>query len=105
MPPIILLFLGGTILTIGDIIFKFYFEKSRYSLYVLGLMTYLVGLIFLVKTFKTQNIAVASAVFIIINIITLLLVSRFYFGEHLSNFQTIGIVIAIIAIFFLELGK
>jgi multidrug transporter EmrE-like cation transporter len=105
MPPIIYLFLGGTILTIGDIIFKFYFEKSKPSLYGIGLITYLIGLIFLVKTFRTENMAVASALFVIFNIITLLIVSRYYFGEHLSNLQLVGMTIAIISILFLELGK
>ena len=105
MPPIIYLFLGGTILTVGDIIFKFYFVKSKPSLYIIGLITYLIGLVFLVKTFKTENIATSSAIFVIANIVTLIIVSHFYFGEDLSPLQTIGIIIAIIAIFFLELGK
>ena len=105
MPAIVILILGGLILTIGDIVFKFYAETSKSFLYVIGIIIYIIGLMFLVQTFKTENIAVASAVFVIVNIVSLLMISRFYFGEQLSLLQLIGLVIAIIAILILELGK
>ena len=105
MPAIILLISGGLILTIGDIVFKFYAVAPKSYLYVIGLVIYVIGLMFLVQTFKTENIAVASAVFVIANIVTLLIVSWLYFGEPLSGIKIIGIIIAIIAILVLELGK
>jgi multidrug transporter EmrE-like cation transporter len=105
MPALILLVLGGSILTVGDVIFKFYAETPKSFLYVLGLIVYLLGLIFLVQTYKTENIAIASAIFVIINIVTLLFVSKFYFGEQPSLWQVVGVIIAIVAILLMELGK
>lgn len=105
MPPIIFLLLGGSILTVGDIIFKFYAQSAKLGLYIAGLMTYVIGLVCLVETFKTENMATASAIFVIANVITLLLVSRFWFNEYLSTLQVVGIVMALVAILFLELGK
>src|SRR3989338_6810274 len=72
MHVIFLLAIGGIILTVGDIIFKSWVEKPHTGMYVLGLAVYLVGLMFLVQSFKFENIAVASTIFVIFNITTLL---------------------------------
>jgi len=105
MHVIFLLAIGGIILTVGDIIFKSWVEKPHTGMYVLGLAVYLVGLMFLVQSFKFENIAVASTIFVILNITTLLLVSWFYFGEKISLLQFSGIALAFVAILLLELGK
>lgn len=96
------LIIGGSILTIGDIIFKFYTEKPQNILYILGISIYLVGLIFLIQSFKTQNIAIASTIFIIVNVVTLAFVSWLYFGDKLSILQIIGIGLAFIAVLLME---
>lgn len=100
--------LGGVTLTIGDIIFKIWIDRSLPYLslfYTSGMVCYIVGLIFLVESFKTQNIAVASALFVIMNIVTLALFSWFYFHEPLSTTQMFGLGLALIAIFLLEVGS
>lgn len=102
------LILGGIALTIGDIAFKFWVDKSLpyFSLeYIVGLMVYVAGLIFLIESFKTENIAIASAVFVLINIVTLALVSWFYFGEKISLIQGTGLALGLGAILILHLGK
>jgi len=101
---IILLLIGGLILTIGDIFMKKWINTNAYLFYFIGLATYLIGLNFLAQSFKFKNIAVASVIFVIFNIVTLSLVSWFYFKETLSPMQIIGIVIGIIAIVVLELA-
>lgn len=98
------LIFGGIILTIGDIVFKYWTKNPKSWLYVLGLAIYLAGLMFLVQSFKTQNIAIASAIFVIINIITLGVVSWVFFNEPLSTIKIIAIIIAIIAIIILEIN-
>lgn len=95
------LILGGIILTIGDIFFKYWTKNPKNWLYVLGLVIYLVGLMFLVKSFKTHNIAVASVIFVVANVVTLGIVSWTFFNEPLSVIQIIGIILAIIAIIIL----
>jgi multidrug transporter EmrE-like cation transporter len=102
--PIILLFIGGSILTIGDLVMKKWVINDKTPLFVTGLAIYLIGLIFLALSFKYKNIAVASTIFVIFNIITLSIVSWFYFKETLNPFQIIGISLGISSIIFLELA-
>jgi multidrug transporter EmrE-like cation transporter len=102
--PIILLFIGGIILTIGDIVMKKWVIANQTYLYMIGLLIYLIGLNFLAQSFKFKNIAVASIIFVIFNVVTLSLVSWFYFKERLNNYQIIGIIIGLISIIFLELA-
>lgn len=83
---------------------KKWVNTNAYIFYFLGLFVYLIGLNFLAQSFRFKNIAVASAIFIIFNIVTLSFVSWLYFKESLSLLQIAGIVIGIIAIVVLELG-
>ena len=97
------LLLGGFILTIGDIFFKFWTKHPHNWMYLVGISIYIIGLMFLIQSFKNTNIAVASAIFVIANIVTLAVVSWLFFNEPLSYLQIFGIVLAIIAIFILEI--
>jgi len=102
--PFIILFIGGLVLTMGDIVMKKWVVNNNIPLFITGLAIYLIGLIFLAISFKYKNIAVASTIFVIFNIITLSLVSWFYFKETLTMFQLIGIAFGAISIIFLELA-
>ncbi len=102
--PFILLFVGGSVLTVGDIVMKKWVVNNNIFLFVGGLAIYLVGLVFLAYSFKYKNIATASTIFVIFNIITLSIVSWFYFKETLSAVQLIGIALGIFSILFLELA-
>lgn len=102
--PLILLFIGGSILTIGDIVMKKWVLNSATPIFITGMAIYLVGMIFLAHSFKYKNIAAASTIFVIFNIITLSIVSWFYFKETLTPLQLIGIALGISSIVFLELA-
>ena len=103
--PLILVALGGLFLTGGDIVFKYWLENERTTLYGLGLVLYIAGLMFLVQSFKFENMAVASTMLVIFNIISLAVASWFLFHEKLSLIQIAGVCVAIFAIVLLELGK
>ncbi len=97
--------LGGITLTVGDIIFRyFWLHTNEWWLYAVGIVIYLIGLVFLVESYKYQNIAIASTAVVITNIILLSAVSWFYFDQKLSAYQLIGIMFGVIAIFILELS-
>jgi multidrug transporter EmrE-like cation transporter len=102
--PLILLFLGGLVLTAGDIIMKKWVVSHNIFLFISGLAVYLFGLIFLALSYKYKNIAVASTIFVIFNIITLSIVSWFYFKEALSTTQLIGIAFGILSLLCLEIA-
>jgi NADH:ubiquinone oxidoreductase subunit 3 (subunit A) len=55
-------------------------------------------------SFKYKNIATASTIFVLFNIITLSIVSWLYFNETLSTFQLVGIMFGICSIICLELA-
>lgn len=99
------LILGGSILTVGDIIFRFWVHRPVLSLFIPGLLVYVVGLLCLIQSFKSENIAVASALFVIFNVLTLLVVSWLFFGDHLSWLKILGVIFALIAIIILETAK
>ena len=100
----ILLLAGGIILTVGDFLMKKWVNTNSYLFYIIGMAVYLIGLNFLAQSFKFENIAVASVIFVIFNVVTLSLVSWFYFKETLSNLQIAGIVVGLIAVVLLELS-
>lgn len=89
---------GSVLLTIGDVVFKFWAKDALTRYYVGGLALYLVALLCLVESFKSHNMAVASAILVIGNIVALAFVSWLYFGEPLSVQQMAGIVLASIAV-------
>jgi multidrug transporter EmrE-like cation transporter len=100
----ILLLIGGIVLTVGDIVMKKWVTSHSYVFYIVGLVIYLVGLNFLAQSFKYKNIAVASVIFVIFNVVTLSLVSWLYFKETLSPLQILGIAVGICSIVILELA-
>jgi len=103
--PIILLLAGGVIVTIGDIAMKKWVVSNLASFYLIGMIIYIIGLNFLAQSFKYKNIAVASVIFIIFNVVTLSIVSWLYFKEPLSIPNIIGIVLGIVAVAFMELSS
>jgi multidrug transporter EmrE-like cation transporter len=93
--PFLLLFVGGSVLTAGDIIMKKWVGNNNWLVFASGLLVYLVGLCFLASSFKYKNIAIASIIFVLFNVITLSLVSWRYFKEALSPLQIIGVVLGV----------
>ena len=76
---------------------------NNYLFYALGMLIYIIGLNFLAQSFKYENIAVASVIFVLFNIITLSIFSWIYFKEALSIAQIIGIILGLASVVFLEL--
>jgi multidrug transporter EmrE-like cation transporter len=100
-----LLAIGGLIVTIGDLFMKEWITTNRSWIYAGGMIFYLIGMNFLAFSFKYKNIAVASVIFILINVITLIVFSYFYFHEKLSGLEIGGILLGIAAIVMLELAE
>ena len=98
----LILFGGALFLTAGDIVFKYWSGHGHAVLYGIGLALYLVGLIFLVRSYKFANIEVASALIVIFNIIILTIVGWLYFKEHISGTEILGIMAGLVSIFLLE---
>jgi multidrug transporter EmrE-like cation transporter len=102
---LLILAIGGIILTVGDLFMKQWVLKNNWVIFAIGLFIYLIGEIFLAFSFKWENIAVASVIFVLFNVFTLSLVSYLYFKEALSGSQIGGIILGVAAIILLESGK
>ncbi len=101
---LILVLIGGIILTAGDVLMKKWVGTNNYLFYVLGMLIYIIGLNFLVQSYKYKNIAVASLILVLFNVITLSIFSWLYFKETLSIAQIIGIILGLISVTVLELA-
>lgn len=98
----ILLIVGGLILTIGDVFMKEWSLSNKWTTFIMGMSIWIMGLVCLAFSFKSKNIAVASLIFSISNVIFMTLLSWFYYKEPLTTSQIIGMVLGIISIIFLE---
>jgi len=101
--PFIILAAGGLILTLGDVLMKKWVVSSNNWVYLGGLSIWIIGLNFLAMSFKYKNIAVASTILVLINVIALAIVSWLVFEEKLTLHEMVGIVVGLIAIIILEL--
>jgi len=103
--PLVLVFIGGIILTAGDIVLKKWVVTSYNHFYVLGLVLYFISMNFLAQSYKYEDIAIASMIMVIFNILTLTLVGYFVFKENITAYEIMGIALGITALIFLEIGK
>jgi len=78
--------------------------SNSYFIYIAGMISWIIGLNFLAFSFKYKNIAVASVIFVLFNIITLLFFSYIYFKEKLSVLEIAGMILGVFAIILLELA-
>lgn len=104
--PLSILFLGGLVLTAGDIVFKNWVEKgASYTswVYIVGVTLYLIGSMLLVESYKHDvNIVVAGIIQVLFNTLILVVFTYFYFNEPLTVTQIIGIALGIAAIYLIR---
>ncbi len=103
--PFVVLFIGGVVLTVGDLVFKTWVEKGMgYSLlYIFGVFVYLIGSMLLVESYKYDvNIAVAGIVQVLFNTIILVIFTYFYFHEPLTTKQFAGIILGVLSIYLIR---
>jgi small multidrug resistance pump len=102
MHPILILLAGGLTLTIGDLIAGKWISNKNKLTYILAITFYMIGLIFLIETYKYKDIPVASITMEIFNVIILTLAGIFLFKEKITKTELAGIVIGMIAVVILE---
>lgn len=102
LSPLLLLVLGGTFITIGDIWMKKWSLEEGAVFYVFAMISYVIGLALFAMTLRSQNLAIASLILVTANNITLILVSYFYFKDKFTLLQVVGIILSLIAVVLLE---
>lgn len=69
---------------------------------VLGV--YATGIFFLMLSFFGEHIAISSVICIVFNSVAYLIVSHYWFGDSITPWQLLGMVLGIAAIFAMQLG-
>jgi multidrug transporter EmrE-like cation transporter len=105
MNSFLLLALGGAILTVGDLVMKKWVIDGRLGTYAIGILVYLVALNLLAQSYRSKSVAVASSLFIILNIVSLSIAGYFIYGEKLTPMQLVGVALAIAAVACLDGGN
>ena len=103
MFPLLILLAGGIILTAGDVLMKKWSVSNDPFLYAAGMVLYLISLNFLAYSFKLKDIAIASALFVIFNILSLAAIGYFFFDEKLSVSKMIGLLLFTAAVILFEM--
>jgi multidrug transporter EmrE-like cation transporter len=102
LTPLLILFAGSLFLTVGDIVAKQWVKAEQPVYFIATLMLYLIGLVCLIMSFRFKNIAVASLILILLNVITLALWSWLMDGEALNRVELMGLVLGLAAVVLLE---
>ena len=103
MEALLILLAGGITLTIGDLFAGKWAKDGKRFLYILTVIFYMIGLNFLVLSYKFKDIAVASLLLEIFNIATLTLVGIYFLKEKITRTELAGIVLGLLAVIILEL--
>lgn len=101
---IIILVIGGVLLTIGDIFMKEWLIKNSNVFFGAGLIIYFISMVLLAISYKFENIAIASTIIEIINTISIILIFTIFFKESMSVVQIIGLIFGVISLILLKIG-
>ncbi len=93
---------SGILFTAGDVFLKLWAESSRFYYVLVALFVYVIATIALGYSFKREKIAIAVAVLICFNLITVAFVGFTYFQETLGLKEVIGISLALLAVILLN---
>jgi multidrug transporter EmrE-like cation transporter len=104
MHPFIILGLGALVDTFGDILMRFWLSSKNIWHLIGGISFYALGMVFLVLSYKYESIAIASVIFVILNISMLLIASWLFFKEPVSTLQMLGLLLGTAAIIILEIS-
>lgn len=72
--------------------------------YFAGLFVYAIGLTLFAFSLKSKNIAVASVIIIFFNVLIVLVVGHFFFGERFTMLHFWGIVLGLASVVVLEMA-
>ncbi|MBI5798818.1 MAG: hypothetical protein HZB10_02715 [Candidatus Yonathbacteria bacterium] len=98
------LILVGLGLVTGDLLMKNWiiggasFKNWSLAIYLLALVFYGGSLTAYAYQLRTMNFGIATIVPILVNVVVVALISFFYYKEALSLYQSIGILLAVVAV-------
>lgn len=104
MPALGWMLFSAGLLTIGDVVFRVWLNQQFSFGFWAVLLVYVVGIFCLMLSFFGEHIAIAGAICIIANSVIYLVVAYLIYGDTISPWQMVGMVLGIAAIFAMQLG-
>lgn len=87
---ILLIFIAGLLLTVGDLILRSWVgNPDVWRLYVFGVIFYFIALNFLARSYRFENIAIASVIMEVFNMVTYLAISYWKYGDTISRLEVV----------------
>ena len=102
MNTIYILAMAAVPVTAGDLVLAHWARTNQFPFVVVGLVLNLIGIIIYSQALHTENIAVATAIFLGLNIFAVSLGSIFLFRESLSLPRGIGLLFLLISMIIVE---
>jgi multidrug transporter EmrE-like cation transporter len=99
---VFVLFVGALMDTAGDLLMKKWIETHSWTFFSVGMVFYIAALSCLAFSFNFKNIAVASMMFVLLNIVLLSFAGWLFYGDTLKVKEVCGLLLGLGAIFLLE---
>jgi multidrug transporter EmrE-like cation transporter len=97
--------LAGFVGAIGDAFLNQWAKQGRISWLLLGYIVWIVTATIVAYMLKKEIFGTAIVMFLLSNVVFALVISRFYFFEHLSIAQWIGIALSVLAVVLMNQDK
>lgn len=101
---IAMIVVGGILLTVGDVVLNNWIQAHGWKYFFIGEAFYIIATVILALSFKYKNVAVATLMGIMINIVTLVAFNYFFLHYKMSFLQMAGAGLGVVAFIMLELG-
>jgi len=102
MNPIYLLALAGTLMASGDMALAVWARGGQVHLIAIGLLLNMLGIVAYAHTLGAQNIGIATAALLGLNILAVAAFGFLFFGQSLSMAQAAGMTALAASIIFIE---
>lgn len=92
-------------MTCADFFAKKWSDSEKGWFYFAAFAFYFAGLNLFLFSLKSKNVAVATAILVTFNTVSLVLLSQYYFHEKISPVQMVGLALSVVAVVLLETGS
>ena len=94
--------LCGVLLTVGDFVFRSWLEHQSGAGFWVTLVIYIAGLLCMMLSCFSENIAIAAILAVVINSVGYLAIAWLWWGDTINSREAIGVLVGIAAIAILE---
>lgn len=101
-PSLIWTILSGLFLTVGDILLRSWIAHPWPYGFWVSFAVYVVSIFLAMMSFFGENIAIATLLIVILNTITYLIVTYYFYGDTIEPRQIIGVFVGFSAVFLLK---